>query len=140
MNGSNDYEVTFPGGVKVEVHYHGLSVVTDQPPPLGEGTALSPYDLFFASLASCAGFYALRFCQERNISTEGLAVRLGKERDPETKRLVRASLEVTLPDGFPEKYRQAILRAVDQCSVKKALAHPPEIETVLAGVGEVAAV
>jgi putative redox protein len=33
-----------------------------------------------------------------------------------------------LPDGFPEKYWAAILRAVDQCAVKRHLIEPPRIE------------
>jgi ribosomal protein S12 methylthiotransferase accessory factor len=35
-----------------------------------------------------------------------------------------------LPNDFPEKYRSAIIRATDQCAVKKALLDPPEIELI----------
>jgi ribosomal protein S12 methylthiotransferase accessory factor len=38
-----------------------------------------------------------------------------------------------LPAGFPEKYREAITRAVDQCAVKRHLDHPPRLATVLVG-------
>jgi ribosomal protein S12 methylthiotransferase accessory factor len=38
------------------------------------------------------------------------------------------SLEIQLAEGVPEKYRPAILRAAEQCAVKKHLAYPPEIE------------
>lgn len=125
------FEVSFPGGVAVEATYHGHTVRTDQPQPYGAGSAMAPFDLFFASIATCAGYYALRFCQERGISTEGLGVRVQPYKDPEKKRVTRTRIEVTLPEEFPEKYRAAILRAVDQCAVKKHILEPPEFELVV---------
>ncbi|MCM2315627.1 MAG: OsmC family protein [Thermoanaerobaculia bacterium] len=121
-------EVTFPGGVAVEATFHGHTVRTDQPAPKGDDSAMSPFDLFFASLATCMGFYALRFCQEREIPTEGLGVTLSTQRDEEKKRVAKVVVELRLPEGFPEKYRAAILRAVDLCAVKRHVLEPPEFE------------
>lgn len=125
-------EVRFPGGVSVEAVFKGHTVRTDQPVPLGADSAPSPFDLFLASLATCMGFYALRFCQERKLSTEGLALRLTTRRDEERKRLGAVRVEVTPPAGFPEKYRDSLLRAVDQCAVKKHVVEPPAFEVELA--------
>lgn len=125
-------DVRFPGGVAVEAVLGPHVVRTDQPAPLGAGSAASPFDLFLASLATCAGFYALRFCQERGLPTEGLGVTLTAERDPQRKRLANVRIELSLPDGFPEKYREAIVRAADQCAVRKALLDPPEVTVVAA--------
>jgi len=119
-------EVSFPGGVAVEATFHGHTVRTDQPAPNGADSAMSPFDLFFASLATCMGFYALRFCQERQIATEGLRVNLNTVRTEDKKRVAKVAVELTLPAGFPEKYRDAILRAVDHCAVKRAVLEPPE--------------
>ena len=122
-------EVRFPGGVAVEAIHAGLTIRTDQPVAAGGGgSAPSPFDLFLASIATCAGFYALRFCQERGLSTEGLGVTMDWERSPETKLISKIRISVKLPEGFPEKYRSAILRATDQCAVKKHLVSPPAIE------------
>lgn len=122
-------EVRFPGGVAVEAIHAGMTIRTDQPVAAGgAGSAPSPFDLFLASVATCAGFYALRFCQERGLPTEGLGVSMDWERSPETKLISKIRISVKLPEGFPEKYRSAILRAADQCAVKKHLAAPPEIE------------
>jgi len=122
-------DITFPGGVKVNAAFKGFEVTTDQPEQNGgENTAPSPFDLFLASLGTCAGFFALRFCQQRNLPTEGMGLTLNIERNPETKRLDRVKIHLQLPEGFPEKYRSAIIRATDQCAVKKALLDPPEIE------------
>lgn len=128
-------EVTFPGGLAVEARVGGHTVRTDQPVKSGgEGSAPSPFDLFLASIATCAGFYALRFCQQRGIATAGLGVSLEPERDEERGRFATLRLRLRLPPGFPEKYHQAILRAVDQCTVKRHIVEPPEFDVrVLAG-------
>ncbi|MFZ2493766.1 MAG: OsmC family protein [Thermoanaerobaculia bacterium] len=122
------YEVTFPGGVRVDATFRGHTVQTDQPQPYGEDTAMAPFDLFMASLATCAGFYALRFCQQREISTEGLALTLTTERDPEKKMTSLVRIALTTPPGFPEKYNEAIIRAMDQCAVKKHIFDPPQFD------------
>jgi len=124
-------EITFPGGVRVNAQYNGFDITTDQPEKNGgENSAPSPFDLFLVSLGTCAGFYALRFCQQRELATDGMRLSLITERNPETKRLDRIEITLNLPDGFPEKYRGAIVRATDQCAVKKVLVDPPEIELV----------
>lgn len=120
--------VTFPGGARVDAGFGGFEVPTDQPEKAGgQGSAPAPFDLFLASLATCAGYYALRFCQGRELDTEGLELDLVAQRDPETKDLT-IHLDLQLPEGFPDKYRPAIVRAMDQCAVKKALENPPAFE------------
>ena len=122
-------EITFPGGVQVNAQFKGFEVATDQPEVNGgQNTAPAPFDLFLVSLGTCAGFYALRFCQQRDLPTAGMRVTLASKRNPESKRLDRIDIGLYLPDGFPEKYRSAIIRATDQCAVKKVLVDPPDIE------------
>jgi ribosomal protein S12 methylthiotransferase accessory factor len=125
-------ELSFPGGVAVDASFLGHTVHTDQPVASGGvDTGPSPFDLFLASLATCAGFYALRFCQQRELSTDGLGLTLETHRDPATRAL-SLTMRLRLPNEFPAKYHEAILRACDQCAVKKALAEPPAIELMLA--------
>jgi ribosomal protein S12 methylthiotransferase accessory factor len=127
-----EIEVRYPGGVAVDAVVNGQLVQTDQPPECGgQGIAPSPFDLFLASIATCAGYYALLFCRERSINPRGLRVGLDIDKDPLRKRVSRIRVELTLPEDFPEKYRPAIVRAVDQCTVKKHLAEPPDVETVV---------
>jgi ribosomal protein S12 methylthiotransferase accessory factor len=89
---------------------------------------MSPFDLFFASIASCMGFYALRFCQERGLPTEGLRLTHDPIREQEAKRVTLVRIDVQLPAGFPEKYRPSIERAIDLCAVKKHIMEPPRFE------------
>jgi len=124
-------EITFPGGVQVNAQFNGFEVSSDQPERNGgQNSAPSPFDFFLASLGTCAGFFALRFCQQRDLPTDGLRLQLTTERNAETKRLDRVDITMQLPTDFPEKYRSAIIRATDQCAVKKALLDPPEIEII----------
>jgi ribosomal protein S12 methylthiotransferase accessory factor len=127
------FDVSFPGGVMVDATYRGLTVRTDQPAPLGGDSAMSPFDLLFASLATCMGFYALRFCQERGLSTEGLGLTLEAIRDRETKKMTTVNVALRVPEGFPAKYAQALHRAVDLCAVKKVLMDPPQFQIEIVG-------
>jgi ribosomal protein S12 methylthiotransferase accessory factor len=131
MAGTSDIELKFPGGRKVVAVVGGHEIPTDQPVDVGgEDTAPSPFSLFVASIAACAGFYALTFCQKRELSTEGLKVRARPHSVEGT--LAEVAIDVTLPPAFPEKYREALLRSVDQCSVKRAIAAQPRIAVTLA--------
>lgn len=124
-------KITFPGGVAVNAEFDGFTVKSDQPVRAGgEGTEPSPFDLFLASLGTCAGFFALRFCQQRELSTEGLGLSLDIERNPETKLPAKVRIVINLPGDFPVKYQTAIIRATDQCAVKRSIADPPEFEVV----------
>lgn len=125
----------FPGGKKVHGQYKGFTVKTDQPKRNGgDGEDLSPFDLFIASLGTCTGFFVLRFCQEREISIEGLQMILRTHRDEGKKIISKVEVEITLPLGFPKKYKKAIIAAANSCTVKKHLFEPPifEVTAVLA--------
>lgn len=129
-----DIEITFPRGKRVDARVGSYVVHTDQPPELGgEGSAAAPFDLFLASLATCAGLYVLGFCRARGLSVEGITLRQRAEVDEKTKLPARIQLELTLPASFPDIYRAAVVRAAEGCKVKKTIAAQPRIEVVLAG-------
>ena len=122
-------EVSFPGGKRVDIRLDGFTVHTDQSVKAGGGaSAPEPFDLFLASLAGCAGIYALNFCQSRNLATEGLALHLDWQPPTQPSETARVTLRVALPNGFPDKYRDSILRAIDHCTVKRYLFSPPEFQ------------
>lgn len=127
---------TFPGGAMVTANFGDFEVPTDQPEEDGgTGSAPEPYMLFLSSIVTCAGFYVQRFCQERKLSTEGMTMTLDIERNPEIRRLEKVKMAIQLPQGFPEKYQKAIIRAADTCSVKKAIVDPPEFEVITEWLG-----
>jgi len=122
-------DVDFPGGVRVDARFGQFTVHTDQTiDDGGQGSAPSPFELFLAATASCAGFYVLSFCRQREIDTDGLHLIQRLEVDPASGHVVKMMIEIQLPVGFPEKYRTAVVRAAAQCTVKKHLEQPPAFE------------
>lgn len=127
-----DIQVTFPGGKEVDAKIGEFVIKTDQPRDLGgDARYPAPFELFLSSLATCAGIYALGFCQARGLPTEGLGLVQRHEYDPSGRKLVKVSLELTLPVGFPETHRAAIVRAIENCKVKKAIAEAPQFEVAV---------
>lgn len=125
--------IHFPGGMAVDARFKGHLVHTDQPAAAGgEDSGPSPFDLFLASLGTCAGFYVLRFCQQRHIDPSNVSLSLQVVRNPESRRMETIRTRIHLSPDFPKKYHQAVVRAADQCAVKEALLHPPTLETVVA--------
>ncbi len=127
-----DISVEFPGGKRAIAQVGDHRITTDQSVQSGgEASAPEPMDLFFASLSCCVGAYALDFCTTRELDTSGLAIRLRADRDGDTKRYRKIEIDVVVPAGFPDKYRSAIARAVDFCTVKKLILDPPEFEVAI---------
>jgi len=126
-----ELKVVFGDGYRIDVAYKGFVVNTDQPiREGGAGTAPSPFDYFLVSLAACAGFYALAFCRERQIPVEGLGLTMTTERGEVSKMIDKITIAVDLPAGFPEKYRFALVKAVDHCTVKAHMLRPPQFEVL----------
>jgi ribosomal protein S12 methylthiotransferase accessory factor len=121
-----DMEITFPGGVRVDATFGPYTVRTDQPVQGGgEGTAPSPFATFLASLGTCAGFYVLEFCRQRGIPTDGIRLIQRTQRNRATGMVETVDLEIQVPEEFPEKYRPALIRAAETCTVKKNMETPP---------------
>jgi putative redox protein len=122
-------KVSFPGGKRVDAEYKGFTIRTDQSPQEGgEGSAPQPFQLFLASIATCAGIYVKGYCDARGIATDALALEMDVVHDPQQHRVGRLVLRIFLPDGFPEKHREAVVRAANLCSVKKHIFEPPAFE------------
>jgi putative redox protein len=124
--------IDFPGGSRVDAHFGGFTVHTDQPP---ESSAPTPFAIFLSTLGTCAGIYVLGFCQKRGLPTEGLSLRQKIHSDPSTGMVDRVDLVIQLPEGFPEKYHQALIHTAELCAVKKHLEHPPHIEITVRNAG-----
>lgn len=122
-------EISFPGGAQVDAKVREFTVRTDQPDSAGgSNTAPTPFELFLASLGTCAGIYAVGFCEQRDITTEGLSLKMETFRNPETGLVGDVVMNLTVPKGFPTKYESAIIKSMELCAVKKHLAHPPSFK------------
>jgi ribosomal protein S12 methylthiotransferase accessory factor len=135
MAGGSEIVVTLPGGRRVDAQLGKHLVRTDQPLDQGgEDTAPSPFQLFLSAIGTCAGIFVQGFCAKRSLPTEGITI-LQRVRYAGDGALAGVDLDIQVPASFPEKYREALVRVADQCSVKKAIQAQPAfvVRTVVAG-------
>lgn len=134
MSSASEIIAYLPGGRRVDALVGGHVIHTDQPRDNGgEDGAPSPFEHFLASMATCAGIFVQGFCARRGLPTEGIRVVERPEFDDDGT-LTEVNLTVELPPSFPEKYRDAVLRSVEQCSVKRAIQAQPTFKVSAATV------
>jgi putative redox protein len=123
--------IDFPGGARVDAHFRGHDLPTDQPAGGGgEDSAPMPFEVFLASIGTCAGIYILGFCRQRGIPTDGIRIVQRHYANPMTGMMEKISLEIQVPSNFPKQYHDALIRSADLCKVKKTLENPPKFEIV----------
>lgn len=127
-----EMKIDFPGGSRVDAHFGSFIVATDQPPL---ASAPSPFELFLASIGTCAGIYVLGFCNQRNLSAEGIRIVERVHHDPSSGLVGNIDLEIQIPPSFPEKYRASLIRSAELCAVKKHLEKPPKFNITTEVVG-----
>ena len=115
--------IEFPGGSRVDAHFGNFTVPTDQPPA---ASAPMPFEIFLASIGTCAGIYVLGFCKQRGLSTEGLRIVQRNHSNPATGMVDEIELELQIPPTIPEKYRDSLIRSAELCKVKKHMEQPPK--------------
>ncbi|MBT3935725.1 MAG: osmotically inducible protein OsmC [Bacteroidetes bacterium] len=126
-----ELEVYFDGNKKVNAKINGSIIKTDQPVKAGgDGSAPAPFDLFLASIGTCAGIYVKGFCDSRGIDATNIKIIQKHSFNQSTRMIDSIELEAILPADFPEKYKSAIISAMDLCAVKKHLNNPPQFSTI----------
>lgn len=124
-------EITFEGGKVVTAFTHGHKIKTDQPLDNGGGnSAPSPFDLFLASIGTCAGIYVKSFCDKRQIPTEGIKLVQKTVFDAETDLPTNISIDIQVPEGFPDKYLNSLINVAELCKVKKTMLNPPVFDII----------
>ena len=123
--------IDFPGGAKVDAHFGSFTVQTDQPPTGGgEGSAPTPFEVFLASIGTCAGIYVLGFCRQRNLPTEGMRIVQRIHPNIATGMMDRIEIEIQVPHTFPTQYHGALIHSAELCKVKKTLENPPQFDII----------
>lgn len=124
-----EMEIYFEENKKVNAKINGNVIKTDQPVKEGgDGSAPEPFNLFLASIGTCAGIYVKRFCDQRGIDSSEVKI-IQKMNFNQTKRLIdKIDLEIQLPADFPEKYKKAVINSANLCAVKKHIQESPEFD------------
>lgn len=124
-----EMQIFFEGNKKVNASFNGNIIKTDQPTQGGgEGSAPAPFDLFLASIGTCAGIYVKGFCDQRGISSENIKIIQRMNFNPGTRLIDKIDLEIQVPADFPEKYKDAVINSANLCAVKRHMQQAPEFE------------
>jgi putative redox protein len=126
--------VAHQAGDRFELQVRGHRLLCDQPVADG-GTdqGPTPTELFVASLATCAGFYARRFLARHHLDAAGLRLEAAFTMSPDRPaRVDTITLRLLLPQPLAENRRRALLAVVDHCTVHNSLRIPPEVRITLA--------
>lgn len=116
-----EMEIVFPGGLRVDAVAGDMVIPTNQ-----DGSAPAPFGLFLASIGTCAGIYVLSFCQQRGLPTDNIRIIQRMHTNPFTRMIEKIDLDIQVPPNFPEKYKDAVIRAAELCAVKKHMETPPQ--------------
>lgn len=125
-------DVAFPDQETITARSGELSFKIGLPPDQGgDPEAYGPFDLLLSALALCTGHHVRAFLQQRGfpVSDAGLLVRA--ERGAQSHLLETVTLEVRVPAEFPQKYEEALVRAMGQCLVKTQLGRQPDMQAVV---------
>jgi len=125
-----DVTIIFPDDNRVDAVFENLTIVTGES-PAGGPVRPSPVHLFLAALGTCAGANLQAFFAHRKLSARNAKLVMRLDYDDQDYMIVKITNEVHVPADFPEKYRDALVRAVDACYVRKHLSTAPEFQTTL---------
>lgn len=121
-----ELKVSLEGNKKVSTHIGDHLIMTDQPEKHGgTNSAPAPYDLFLASIATCAGFYIQSYCENKNIDSSGIEITLNVTRD-EQKSINGFITTIHVPESIPAKLHPVLKKVAAQCAVKKTIMNNPE--------------
>ena len=87
----------------------------------------SPFLIFLASIGMCSAVYLRSFLTQRSIPFNEVVINQKMEYDQSAGMVKSIEIELDLPSQFPEKYKGAIKKVVDQCLVKRHLIDTPEL-------------
>lgn len=133
--------VTWDGGVRFTADVRGHKVSVDQPAQAGgQDSAPMPLELVPTSLGTCVALFVQQFLVTRGLSAEGLTVTVSASGAANPHRLGSFDVAVSIPGGVPDKYRDAVVRAAETCTVHHTLTHRPQIRVTVAAAGAGAAV
>ena len=113
---------------KFEIICRSHRIIIDQPESeSGTDQGMTPIELFNASLASCAAFYAVTFLKRRFLTFSGLEVRSTWLYLEDPHRVGTIHLSIVLPQRLSKYEKRGLLRTVQHCTVGNTLEHPPQI-------------
>ena len=120
--------IEYAGRRKLIARHRGHQVLSDQPESGGgEDTAMTPTDLFIASLALCVGAFVVHFAQRHDIRLEGMKIETDYQMSDNPRRVGAMQVRVHMPGPLSERHQAALQRVAEHCTVHNTLHVPPDV-------------
>ena len=124
------------GNFQFEAQTRGHKLICDQPiDDGGDDEAMTPTELFVASVATCSAYYAAYYLKARGLPREGFRVRVNAEKATGPARISKFAIVVEAPGVNDPHHLEGLKRSVAKCLVKNTLMMPPEFEVEVIGNG-----
>ena len=112
---------------RFRISVRGHEIVVDQPRPTSGDEGPTPTELFVASLAACAAFYARRFLARHGLGDGELDVACEFGWDADHSRVSSIALRVEVPRRLPDGLETALLRVIERCTVHESIRRLPVV-------------
>ncbi len=120
--------VKYLNGFQFEVEARGHRLLCDQPREAGgDDTGITPPEFMLASLAACAGYYAVQYLKFRSLPTDGLTVRVEAEKAQQPARIGSFRILLDAPAITDPRHVEGLYRAAEKCLIHKTLLHAPSV-------------
>ncbi len=125
MSHTYDIPIELVSKRRINATVHGHLIRTDQPITRGgNDDAPSPFDLFLASIGTCAGLSVQAFCVKRDLAFENIGI-VERVALDDHGILTGVDLEISVPATFPKRYLPALEKVVAQCAVARSVLARP---------------
>jgi putative redox protein len=94
----------------------------------GTDAAPSPADMVVSSLGSCIAMIVQRYCKSHGYDDEGIELSMTYLLNEKPKMISSITIDIALPEDFPQNRRQAILNSVKTCVVYNSLNNDIDID------------
>ncbi len=129
----NKLEVAYKGGMGFEILARQHSITVDLSKEKGgQDSGMNPPEVFIASLGACVGVYVARYCQNANLSTEGLKILMNWKYSDDKTRISNIDVEISFQHSDIGKRANALLEVARHCLIHNTLLNHPVINFTLA--------
>ena len=129
--------VSWIKGVQLAVQVRKHHFLVDQPiEEGGQDEGITPVEMLVASLGTCIGYFAVRFCQRHKIQTQGLKVSMEWDYTEQPHRIGSMTAHVNLPVTLDSALKTRLEKVLEGCTVHNSITLAPKISIRLATLAD----
>jgi len=93
----------------------------------GTDSAMTPPEIFAASLGSCVGVYVAKYCERARLDTQDMDIRVSWKLAADNKSIGTIDIGLSLPHAEVGKREAALLEVARHCLIHETIVRPPDI-------------